>query len=237
MNKPTLSIVLPVYNEADVIEKVVRDFYTKVVAKYPGSELLVAEDGSTDGTKEILKKLVNEIPMRLISGEKRKGYLKGVKDALRSAQGSLVFFSDTDNTHDPNDLFKLLEKMKDYDLVAGLRLDRNDPLYRKVFSRGYNIMIYLLFGVSLIDTNAGFKLMKKEVVDECVGSIMYLKYGFSTELVIRAKHAGYRITGVPVSHYPRKSGKADQFEIRNMPNVVFAQLCGLMKLKRELRNQ
>lgn len=237
MSKPTLSIVLPVYNEADVIEKVVRDFFTKVIEKYPGSELLVAEDGSTDDTKLILKKLENEIPMRLIMGEKRKGYLKGVKDALISAQGSLIFFCDTDNTHDPNDLFRLLEKIKDFDLVAGLRLHRNDPLYRKLFSRGYNIIIYLLFGISLMDNNAGFKLMKKEVVDECVSKIEFLKYGFSTELVIRANHAGYRITGVPVSHFPRKSGKADQFEIKNMPNIVYTQLRGLMRLKKELWNK
>ena len=207
MSRPSLSIVLPVYNEAEVIEIVVRDFYTKVVAKYPGSELLVAEDGSTDGTKEILKRLEKEIPMRLIMGEKRKGYLMGVKDALLNAQGSLVFFCDTDNTHNPNDLFNLLEKINDYDLVAGIRLQRNDPLYRIIFSRIYNFIIFVLFGVSLIDTNAGFKLMKREVADRCVDKIKYLRYGFSTELVIRANHAGYRITGVPISHYPRNPAK------------------------------
>jgi glycosyltransferase involved in cell wall biosynthesis len=235
MSRTTLSVVLPVYNEADVIEKVVNEFYTKVVVKYPGSELLIAEDGSTDGTKEILKKLEKEIPICLIMGEKRKGYLLGVKDALLNAHGSLVFYCDTDNTHDPDDLFKLLERINECDLVAGIRLHRNDPLYRIVFSRGYNFVIFLLFGVSIIDTNAGFKLMKREVVDECVGNIKYLKYGFSTELLIRAHHAGYRIQGVPISHFPRKSGKADQFEILNMPKVIFTQLRGLMKLMAELR--
>ena len=125
-----LSIVLPVYNEAEIIETVVRDFYEKVIKKYPNSELIVAEDGSTDGTKEILVRIEKEIPMRLVMGKKRKGYRKGVTDALLLAQGDYVFFCDTDNTHDPSDVFKLLEKIEDNDLVTGVKLNRSDPAYR-----------------------------------------------------------------------------------------------------------
>ena len=72
-----LSIVILVWNEADVIEEVVKDYYSKIICKSPGSELIVAEDGSDDGTKEILTKLATELPIKLIMGEKRKGYRTG----------------------------------------------------------------------------------------------------------------------------------------------------------------
>lgn len=235
MKHPTLSVVLPVYNEADVIEKVVQDFYNKVIKKFPKSELIVAEDGSTDGTKDVLIKLQKSIPMRLVMGKERKGYFKGVKDALLLAKGDIVFYSDTDNTHDPKDLFKLLEKIEEYDLVMGVKLHRNDPLNRILFSRIYNLLIYLMFGIYIKDINAGFKLMKREIVEEYMPKIKYLKYGFSTELVIRVKNDGKRIVGVPISHFKRETIKADQFKITS--NVILMQLKGLLKLWLELRRQ
>jgi len=95
-----VSVVIPVYNEGDVIEKVVRDFYAKVVSKVPGSELIVAEDGSTDNTKAILGRLAEELPIRLVSSDERKGYTRAVKDALKLPRFDLVFFSDSDGQQD-----------------------------------------------------------------------------------------------------------------------------------------
>jgi len=230
----SLSVVIPVYNEAEVIENVVRGFYYHVIKKYSRSKLIVAEDGSTDGTKEVLLKLSKKIPIKLVTGKVRKGYMRAVRDALMLANTELVFFSDSDNTHNPKDFWKLLEYIKEYDIVTGIREDRKDPFHRIFLSSIYNAIIALMFGLCLKDTNVGFKLMRKEVAKDIVPRIKHLKYGFSSELLIRAHKNGMRIKEVPVSHFRRKTGGATQFSLRNLPKAVYQQIIGLYRLKREL---
>jgi len=85
-----LSVVIPVYNEAGIIGKVIEDFHAKVIRQRPGSRLIVMEDGSDDGTKNILENLHCRIPFTLISAEKRKGYTRAFKDALKTADTERV---------------------------------------------------------------------------------------------------------------------------------------------------
>ena len=164
----SLSVVIPVYNEAEVTEDVILGFYKHVINKYKDSVLIVAEDGSTDGTKEILKKLKKKIPMRLVMGDERKGYLRAVKDALMLADSDLVFFSDSDNTHDPRDFWKLMKNINGCDIATGVRKNRKDAFYRIFLSAAYNSIIRFVFGVDAKDTNVGFKLMRKEVAKDIV---------------------------------------------------------------------
>jgi len=230
----SLSIVIPVYNESSVIERVVIGFYNEVIKKYPKARLIVAEDGSTDGTKEALLNLNKKLPMKLVMGEERKGYMRAVTDALLLAKTDLVFFSDSDNTHDPKDFWKLFKHIGDCDIVTGIRENRRDSFHRIILSTVYNWMIGLLFGLQLKDSNAGFKLMKKEVVQNIVPQIGYLKYGFSSELLIRAHKKGMRIAEVLISHTKRRTGSATQFSIRRLPKAVYQQFKGFYALKREL---
>ena len=143
----SVSVVLPVYNEAEIIEEVIREYYDEIIRKYPNSEFIIAEDGSNDGTKEILTELSKEIPMRLVMGPERKGYLHGVRDALLLAKNETVFFSDSDGQHDPRDFWKLLKKIENYDLVCGMRVKRHDPLSRKILTRFYNRLIWFFFSI------------------------------------------------------------------------------------------
>lgn len=232
----SVSVVIPVHNERDVIEDVVRGFWTEVVSKLPDGELVVAEDGSTDGTKEILARLAREIPIRLVSGPARKGYLRGVRDALLAAEKEWVFFSDSDGTHDPRDFWALAAKAAEgFDLVAGEKRDRQDPPYRLAFSRAYNALVRFAFGVRVRDVNAGFKLLRADLARAVAPDVKHLPFGFSTELVIRAEARGARVASVPVAHLARTTGRADQFEPSAMPRVVWRQARGLWRLKRELR--
>ena len=84
----SLSIVLPVYNEAGTIERVLRDLHAKIAAKLADVEFIVAEDGSSDGTKEVLQRLAPELKLRLVTGRERKGYTRAVKDALALPRAS-----------------------------------------------------------------------------------------------------------------------------------------------------
>lgn len=232
----SLSVVLPVYNEVDMIENAVRNIYREIIKKYPGSKLIVAEDGSTDGTKEVLKRLNKKIKFKLVMSDERKGYLNAVKGALMLADSELIFFSDSDGTHDPKDFWRLYEIMAESgaDIAAGVKENRHDPFYRLVLSRLYNFLLGILFGLWIKDSNAGFKLMKRDVVKNIVPQIKFLKYGFSSELLIRARHAGKKIVPVDVKHFPRKKDKPDQFAIGRMHRVILEQIKGIAKLRTEL---
>src|SRR5687767_8961076 len=118
-----------------------------------------------------------------------------------AAEGEWVFFCDTDGTHDPADFWTLWERREGAGVVAGVKEGRKDPFYRKFASRLYNLFIRFKFGVKVRDTNAGFKLLSREVVETVVPKVNRLKLGFSTELLIRARWAGHKLVPVPVQHF------------------------------------
>ncbi len=106
-----VSVVLLAHNEAGIIEKVVRDCDAEVIIKLRGSVLVIAEDGSTDGTKEILDKLSKELPLTITSATNKRGYTKAMKAAFELAKNDLIFFNDADGQHDPRDFWKLAEQI------------------------------------------------------------------------------------------------------------------------------
>lgn len=233
----SLSVIIPVYNEAEVIENVVRGFYEKVITKHPDAELIVCEDGSTDGTVEILTRLSQELDFTYLHSDQRKGYLRAVREALQRGTKEWIFFSDSDNTHDPEDVWLLIQEVEknQLDFCTGEKRKRADPFYRKFFSWGFTMLIWALFGVKQHSINAGFKLMKKEIVEQIVPKVQYLKYGFSAELTIRVAKEGYSFGGVPVKHFSRKTGQATQINFKRMPKVIKEQWQGMRQLKKELK--
>ena len=103
----TVSVVMPVYNEADIIEKSIRSYYNELKGKIE-FEMIIAEDGSTDGTKKILRKLENELKIRVYLDDKRKGVLRAFKEALRYPKYDWIFLVDSDYQFDPKNFWKLL---------------------------------------------------------------------------------------------------------------------------------
>jgi len=223
-----ISVVMPVYNGADFIEKVVKDYHEKVVSKISGSEFIIAEDGSTDGTKEILARLAKKYNLRLVSGDGRKGYVRAVKDALKLPKNNIVFFSDSDNSHDPADFWNLYPKLKDHDLVVGYKKDRQDPFYRILVSRVNNLIIGVLFGLWLHDSNCGFRVMRRKVIRDVLPQARVLRIAFSSEFTIRAKKEGYRVCEVPIQHFPADT---NFFSPLQMPKVIIKELWDLFKLR------
>lgn len=238
--EPALSVVLPVHNEAPIIRKVVTGFYTEIISEFKDSELIVAEDGSTDGTKEILLALSKKLPkMTLVLGEKKKGYMMAARDALLISRGKLILFSDSDGQHDPRDFWRLhpaILRDNGVGIVNGARFERRDSLHRRIFSFAHNSMVSVLFGLPRFDFNSGFKLMRREVVNSVVGDIRHLKYGFSTELLIRAANAGFGIVEVRVNHRERGNvqGRGAQFAPLKLPGAIKSEMLGMLELKREL---
>ena len=236
MNQATsLSVVMPVYNEAEVIESVIRDLERKVLKQLPGTRLIVAEDGSTDGTKDILSRLKQEIPFELISGRERKGYTRAFTDALALAETEWVFFSDSDGQHDPEDILRMLEAADDFDIISGRKMPRRDPIHRRACSWGYNFLIAVLFHLKMRDIDSGFKLIRKKVIDQILPQVKTMKYCVMSEFLLRAYLKGYSIKEVPVRHYPRLGGQTAIFHPQKLPGIILELVRNLWAIKKELR--
>lgn len=235
MNKPKISVVLIVYNEEYIIERTITSYYNELKGKID-FEMIIAEDGSTDGTKGILKKLKKKLPIRLYMSDKRKGYLKAVKDSLKHPKYNWIFLVDSDYQFDPADFWKLLPYTSEYDLILGKKVKRRDKLHRIALSKGFNFLLRQFFNVPFIDMNTGFRLINRKVLDSVLRDIHCLKY-FTSELVIRAYYQNFRIKEVPVTHLEREKGKSNIFPIRRIPSVIVEEFTGLCKLKSELKSK
>ncbi|MDD5555886.1 MAG: glycosyltransferase family 2 protein [bacterium] len=234
--EPVSALIL-VHNEAEVIEEVARGIHREVVARIPGSEFVVAEDGSTDGTKEILARIVPEMPgTRLVQGTERKGYTRAYKDALRECRRDLIFFSDSSGKHDPADFWRLADRIGECDMVIGSKAGaRRDPLYRIVISRVFNCIVSRAFGCRFRDINSGFRLMRRSAVLPVLDEEWYMRHLINFEFTLRAAARGCRILEVPVTHRPRAHGPSRGLPPGKIPEAVIMALRTIPALRRDLR--
>ena len=228
-----LSIIMPVYNEATSIAQVIRQYYEQIILKRPNIKLIIAEDGSQDGTKEILQELRKEMVFELISGEGRKGYTKAFKDALASADTEWVFFSDSDGQHDPQDILRMMEESYGVDIVSGCKSPRRDPWHRVFIANVYNLLIRIMFGLNIKDVDSGFKLIRKNVIENILPQVHLMKYCVMSEFIIRSYLAGYKIKEVPVTHYSRASGETNIFHLNKLPGIILGLIGNLRDIKKE----
>lgn len=236
--RPSLSIVLPTYNEANNIRGVVLEYLKEIASKLP-SKLVVAEDGSFDGTKEILFSLANEVPISLLSSANRKGYAKGVRDALESCSDSFsaewLFFSDSDGQYFPSDFWRLWDNRESYDMIIGHKVHRNEGIHRTALSKVFHRLANSLFGLNLHDGDCGFRLIRKEVIKSIVAETRILEYSFWTEFTIRASLKGFRICEMPINHANRTNGSTHVYAPSKIPLIVLKQLKGLLELFVDVR--
>lgn len=232
-NETQVSILLPAHNEVNTIQGTILGFYNEIGTKIP-VELIVTEDGSTDGTKEALIELAKKLPIKLVLGEERKGYMKGVKDGLKLVNSDFVFFSDSDGQHVPSDFWKLYEKRNDYDLVVGRKIKRKDPPHRIFISTVFHLLVGCLFKLPIRDPDTAFRLIRREVVEDVADEANILSYSFWTEFTVRAFRKGYKVAEVPVVHRDRLDGPTRLYKSSKLIKIIFSQLAGLFRLQKEL---
>ena len=203
----SLSVIFPAYNEQSNIRDTVeeaRAALSKVARQW---EIIVVNDGSNDATTQICDELVAEDP-RVVAVHHpcNKGYGAALKSGILAAQGALVFFSDADGQFDLHELQEVVKWSRDFDIVAGYRGKRQDPLMRLINAWGWNTLVRLLLGVRVRDIDCAFKLFRREVFEKvqirAVGAMV------NTEILAQAMHFGMQIHEVKVTHYPRVNGRA-----------------------------
>ena len=230
-----ISLIILVHQEAEVIESVIKEFYEKVTLKIPGSEFIVCEDGSTDGTKEILEKVKDKYRLTLHMGNEKKGYTMAMKEAFKLAKNDLVFFSDSDGQHGPGDFWDMVKLMEDNDMVIGWKKDRKDGPVRQVLTTGYNKIIGLYFGVRLHDIDCGFRLMNRKVIDFLLKQEWNLQFCISSELTVKASKGGLRIAEIVVKHFPREFGDSRGLPFKKIPKIVWRILKTFKKIKNDCK--
>ena len=223
------------YNEALTIEKIVSEYYSDILLKLPqGSEFILYLDKPTDATPKIAVKLKKKLPkLSVFLAEKNLGYAKAMRAALAQTKNDLIFYSDASGKHQAKDFWQLLSKIKQADIVTGQRSNRSDPFVRQSVSFCSQLLTVSLFQTPFFDYNAGFKLMRRDIITLIVPQIRYTKQSFSTELIVRSLKKGFRVIAVPVLFRDRKiQGQGTNY--KQLPSIVFNNARGLFLLWFEL---
>src|SRR5262249_20901487 len=189
--RPAISLVLPAYNEADNIERAVRD--AAAAGALAGSwEVVVVDDGSRDATRERLAALESPLgpALRVIRHESNRGYGAALRTGFNAARGDLVFYTDSDNQFDLSELAGFLPLMREWDAVLGYRIDRKDARRRLLTSWVFNRLSCAVFGLTVRDLNCSFKLFRREVLQSL--PLASDDFFIDTELVVRLHRGGYR---------------------------------------------
>jgi len=232
----TRLVIIPTYNEKENIENII-----KVVMKLPLQfHILVIDDGSPDGTADIVKRLIEttfEGKLFLIERAGKQGlgtaYITGFKWAIEH-QYDFIFEMDADFSHNPNDLMKLYDACANEgaDLAIGSRYITgvnvvNWPMGRVLMSYCASIYVRMVLGVDIHDTTAGFVCYRREVLETIeLDKIRFKGYAFQIEMKFTAYKCGFKVTEVPIIFVNRVLGTS------KMSGGIFSEaLLGVIRLK------
>ena len=232
-----LSVVMPVYNEQDIIEVVVNSVYSNIISKISESEFIIVDDCSKDNTLSILNKLAKKYnKIKVIHLPKNMGHPGAIRVGYNKAKYDWTFHIDSDNQFDPKEYWRLDKFKGAYDFVLGYRKHRHDPMHRLVLTRLLRLVNFLFFGINLKDIDCPFRIMNTNAVRQIMPLIPKDSFAPSIIIFVLANKLGYRIKEVEVSHFPRVTGKVSlmgwkliKFSLKGLKN-----LCNLSFMARKL---
>jgi dolichol-phosphate mannosyltransferase len=209
-------LILPTYNEAVNLEPFVRAVLPELAEAAPEHRILIVDDNSPDGTGRIADRLAAEIDaVDVLHRPEKQGlgvaYLAGFREALAGG-ADLILEMDSDFSHSPADVPRLIAAAADADLVLGSRYVPGGGVsdwgvLRRVVSRGGSWYARLVLQVKVHDLTGGFKCFRREVLERLdLGSIHAEGYGFQIELTYRAIRAGFRVKEIPIVFRERQAG-------------------------------
>jgi len=202
---PFISVVVPAFNEAESLPRLHAELTQALDAMGRPWEVVFVDDGSRDGTEQVLESLAAADPrVRGVSFRRNFGKSAALATGFRLARGEWVVTMDADLQDDPAELPKLAAKLGEgYDLVTGWKQNRRDPISKTLPSRLFNAVTSAATGLKLHDYNCGFKLYRRDVTQAID------VYGeFHRFMPALAHWAGFRVAEVPVHHRPRSFGRS-----------------------------
>jgi glycosyltransferase involved in cell wall biosynthesis len=218
---PSLSCFFPAYNEEPNIARLLDEVVATLPQFADQWEAVIVDDGSTDRTASIVRDYTALHPeIRLVQHKNNLGYGHALRTGLKESTGEAVFFTDADLQFHLSEIGELLPAFEDADVVIGYRLKRRDPWHRLVVAGVYHMVLRTMFDLHVRDIDCAFKLFDRQVVDALVGELESRSAFISPELVIRAQIAGFRLTEVGVTHYPRTAGKSGGASLKVISRTI-----------------
>ncbi len=212
-----VSIVFPAYNEADYLDAAVEKT-AKALDEFAHSyEIIIAEDGSTDGTAEHSEELAHKYPfVKHVHRDERQGRGKALNNAFKQSQGSVIVYMDLDLATDLKYLKPLVEaiSLEGYDFSTGSRMLPESKversLRRNASSKTFNFLVRWMLGSKLHDHQCGFKGFKREATLQLLDTVEARHWFWDTEILVRAQKKGFKIKEIAVEW---KSGRATKVNL------------------------
>jgi len=226
-----ISIVIPVYNERENLTMLDEKISRSIKPLNKNYEVILVDDGSVDGSAELIRKLQDGNPhLRLIRFGRNYGQTAAFAAGFSKARGDIIVTMDADLQNDPADIPLLLEKINEYDVVCGWRYKRNDPWIKKLSSKIANSVRNALSEESIADTGCSLKAFRRT----CFTNIK-LYHGMHRFFPTLMKMEGFSVTQVKVRHYPRVHGYS-KYNIRNRLLASFKDLLAIRWMKKRQIN-
>jgi len=228
-DKIPLTIFFPCHNEEANVERVTGQALEVGRRVSDDLQVIIVDDGSTDRTGQIADRLARENPeVEVVHHSPNRGYGGALQSGFRNARKQFVFYTDGDGQFDIKEIDLLLPLISSYDIVSAYRLNRQDPLTRKINAAAWGWLMRLTLGLRLRDIDCAFKLYRREIFDRIVmkseGALI------DAEVLARAQRKGYTIGQVGVHHYPRLAGEQSGANLK----VILRAFKELFQLRKEI---
>lgn len=213
---PSISVFFPAYNDEGSIALMVERALALLPQFTDDYEVVVVNDGSSDGTAAVLDELARRYAtVRVIHHPKNRGYGGALRTGFLNATKDLVFYTDGDGQYDVSELATLVPLLKEeVDVVNGYKLKRSDNRRRIVLGALYKFLARLLFRLPIRDVDCDFRLMRRSAIQSV--ELVSTSGVVCTEMVYKLHRAGYRFTETPVHHYARLHGASQFFTLRRV---------------------
>lgn len=214
----TISLVLPAWNEAEVIATAVAEADAALSHVSADYEIIVVDDGSSDNTASIVRDAAaTNDRVRLVRHCPNRGYGAAIRSGFAAAEKELVVFTDADCQFDLTELDRFVLLSKRYDIVCGYRIDRKDTPLRCLYSNVYNLLVRVLLGTGVRDVDCAMKMFHRDVAKKL--SISGNGFLVNSEMLVQARQQGCSVVEVGVSHRPRTLGEST-VSVKHIPRVL-----------------